>query len=101
MKRALYAYKITGVKTSIPFLARIMDAEEFRGGNYNTHFIENNMEFLMDNKPCGDICEDIALIAAYIHYNNKLDAVTPLKNGAPHTPNPWKEFGRRKEKTTF
>lgn len=101
MKRALYAYKITGVKTSIPFLARIMDAEEFRGGNYNTHFIENNMEFLMDKKTCGDICEDIALIAAYIHYNNKLDEVKPLKNGANHALNPWKEFGKRKTKTTF
>ena len=43
MKRALYAYKITGVKTSIPFLARIMDTEDFRSGNYNTHFIENKI----------------------------------------------------------
>ncbi|HZK06810.1 MAG TPA: acetyl-CoA carboxylase biotin carboxylase subunit [Bacteroidales bacterium] len=101
MKRALYAYKITGVKTSIPFLARIMDTEDFRSGNYNTHFIENNMEILMENKPCGDVCEDIALIAAYIHYNNKLEAVTPLKNGSNHALNPWKEFGKRKAKTTF
>ncbi len=42
MKRALYAYKITGVKTSIPFLERIMETPDFVKGKYNTHFIEKN-----------------------------------------------------------
>ena len=46
MKRALYAYKITGIKTSIPFLSRIMDAPDFKKGKYNTHFIQDNEDFL-------------------------------------------------------
>jgi acetyl-CoA carboxylase biotin carboxylase subunit len=97
MKRALYAYKITGVKTSIPFLARIMENKDFKSGNYNTHFIEKNMEFLMEKQPCGDKCQDIALIAAYIHYKNRIDKVshTSSDDGISKG-NVWKEFGRRK-----
>lgn len=97
MKRALYAYKITGVKTSIPFLAKIMDNKDFNSGNYNTHFIEQNMEFLMEKHPCGDNCQDIALIAAYIHYKNRIDKLSygASDNGSSKS-DPWKDFGRRK-----
>ncbi len=42
MKRALFAYKITGIKTTIKFLERIMNTPDFINGNYNTHFIEKN-----------------------------------------------------------
>ena len=46
MKRALYEYKITGVKTNIKFLEKIMDTKDFKDGKYNTHFIEKNEEAL-------------------------------------------------------
>jgi len=97
MKRALYAYKITGIKTSIPFLARIMDNDDFKNGNYNTHFIEKNKEFLKSRQPCGDQCEDIALIAAYIHYKTKIDLAFNgnSEKGTSNT-NSWRDFGRRK-----
>jgi acetyl-CoA carboxylase, biotin carboxylase subunit len=95
MKRALYAYKITGVKTSIPFLARIMDNQDFINGNYNTHFIEKHQETLMAPAPCGRRCQDIALIAAFMHYNNRVKAAKPGKNGGAES-NQWKSFGRRK-----
>jgi acetyl-CoA carboxylase biotin carboxylase subunit len=94
MKRALYAYKITGIKTSIPFLAKIMECEDFTRGNYNTHIIENNLEFLMKRPPCGRRCQDMAAIAAYIHYKNKLDKVNHGSNGNNET-NAWKNFGRK------
>jgi len=70
MKRALYAYKITGVKTNIKFLERIMDNHEFRKGKYNTHFIDKNSEFLFAPLRC-DSCEDMAIITAFIDYLNK------------------------------
>jgi acetyl-CoA carboxylase biotin carboxylase subunit len=95
MKRALWAYKITGIKTSIPFLARIMETEDFIKGNYNTHFIEENQAFLMKKEPCGKRCQDIALIAAYIHYHDKLEKAKPASNGSTEK-NVWKEFGRKK-----
>jgi len=75
MRRALHEYKITGVKTSIPFLARIMEAPAFRSGNYNTHFIEDNNDFLFSPHECDGVCEDIALIAAFLEHNSKLEKI--------------------------
>jgi acetyl-CoA carboxylase biotin carboxylase subunit len=100
MKRALYAYKITGIKTSIPFLAKIMECEDFIKGNYNTHFIEKNQDFLLQRQPCGKRCQDMALIAAYMHYKNKLDNASHGANGDSEK-NAWKEFGRKKAVSRF
>jgi len=94
MKRALYAYKITGVKTSIPFLNRIMQTPDFVKGKYNTHFIEKNSEFLMFPEKHVVKVEDVAIIAAYIDYLDKLEGLQAdvhAKNGK----NNWKNCGRR------
>lgn len=71
MRRALYEYKITGVKTSIKFLERIMSNPNFISGNYDTHFIEKNQEQLAAMQPCED-CDDMVIIAAFIDYLDKL-----------------------------
>lgn len=71
MRRALYEYKITGVKTSIKYLERIMSNQNFIDGNYNTHFIEKNQKDLMNFTPCED-CTDMVIIAAYIDYLQKI-----------------------------
>jgi acetyl-CoA carboxylase biotin carboxylase subunit len=96
MRRALYEYKITGVKTSIKFLERIMDADDFRKGTYNTHFIEKNSKFLHANTECDMYCEDLALIATFIDYQEKLEQVrmTIDQSTARHGSD-WKQFGRR------
>lgn len=80
MRRALHEYKITGVKTSIPFLARIMESPVFRSGNYNTHFIEENTEFLFRQHDCDGVCEDIALIATFLEHTSKLDRIKTSGN---------------------
>ncbi|HDR51350.1 MAG TPA: acetyl-CoA carboxylase biotin carboxylase subunit, partial [Mariniphaga anaerophila] len=74
MRRALYEYKITGVKTSIKYLERIMKNPEFIEGNYDTHFIEKNQEQLLSKDNCNN-CDDIVLIAAYIDYMAKINRV--------------------------
>lgn len=71
MRRALYEYKITGVKTSIKYLERIMSNQNFIDGNYDTHFIEKNQKDLMNFTPCQD-CGDMVIIAAYIDYLQKI-----------------------------
>ena len=97
MKRALYEYKITGVKTSIPFVSRIMDAKDFVDGNYNTHFIEQNMEFLMmDDDDCTDYCEDIALFVAFLDYTKKIKEAADKSNVATPNDSAWKEYARHK-----
>ncbi|MDD4225017.1 MAG: acetyl-CoA carboxylase biotin carboxylase subunit [Mariniphaga sp.] len=71
MRRALYEYKITGVKTSIKLLERIMNQPGFIAGKYDTHFIKNNQEQLFRNDEPDD-CDDMVFIAAYIDYLSKL-----------------------------
>ncbi|MFT3738632.1 MAG: acetyl-CoA carboxylase biotin carboxylase subunit [Breznakibacter sp.] len=97
MKRALYEYKITGVKTSIPFLERIMDAPDFRSGKYNTHFIEQNSHLLFKSqKDCANNSEDIAMFVAYLDYKEKLakGLATPSTSGTPKG-SEWKKYGFR------
>ena len=103
MKRALYEYKITGVKTSIPFLAKIMETKDFYEGKYDTHFIEKNIDSLLEDTGCDDACEDIALFVAYLDYTEKMkkrsngtasDADCVKSSG-------WKDFARRKNVLRF
>lgn len=94
MSRALQEYKITGVKTSIPFLARIMEAPVFRSGKYNTHFIEENKEFLFGQHDCDGVCEDIALISTYLEHTSKLEKIKTGAN-AVTTTSRWKDPQRQ------
>lgn len=95
MRRALYEYKITGVKTNIKFLERIMDVQDFLDGRYNTHFIEKNEEKLFSPKSCGNDCESIAMIAVFIDYLDKSERIQPprLTSDLAST---WKDFGRKR-----
>ena len=95
MKRTLNEYKITGVKTSIPFLKRIMETPDFTQGAYNTHFIANNEAFLMQTTDCNRDCENMAMIVALIDYQNE-----KLRKGNKHgvaTPknSRWNDFAKR------
>jgi acetyl-CoA carboxylase, biotin carboxylase subunit len=97
MQRSLFEYKITGVKTSIRFLERIMENPEFRIGNYNTHFIENNIKSLLLDHSCDENCEDLALIVSYLDHIHNIEKVkqTILPDTEKQS-NEWKNFGRRK-----
>jgi len=95
MRRALYEYKITGVKTNIKFLERIMDVPDFIEGKYNTHFIEKNSGMLFQAKLCGAECEDMALIACFIDYLDKIEQVQPQKF-TEELASTWKDFGRKR-----
>ncbi|MDA3942323.1 MAG: acetyl-CoA carboxylase biotin carboxylase subunit [Bacteroidetes bacterium] len=95
MKRALYNYKITGVKTSIPYLHRILEVPAFIEGRYNTHFIEENQQYLKPRKNCSGRCEDVAVIAAFFDYINKLEKIQPQAI-TKDLGNNWKDFGRKR-----
>jgi acetyl-CoA carboxylase biotin carboxylase subunit len=95
LKRALYNYKITGIKTSIKFLERILDCPEFISGNYNTHFIEKNYDFLMSKKESIEQFEDVALITAFVDYLDKV-AKLQSKKTTQNLGNNWKDFGWKK-----
>ncbi|MHA1540302.1 MAG: acetyl-CoA carboxylase biotin carboxylase subunit [Alphaproteobacteria bacterium] len=44
LERSLREYVITGVQTLIPLHQRILGTEEFRTGNYDTHWLETYLE---------------------------------------------------------
>ncbi len=95
MKRALYEYKITGVKTSIKFLERIMDTEDFRSGNYDTNFIEKNKEVLLEEKKCSLETEDMIIIAAYIEYLDQMN-ISQISKQMYTAQNRWKKYTYQK-----
>ncbi len=90
MRRALYEYKITGVKTSIRFLERIMNTPDFIEGTYNTHFIEKNQEYLMANDACSE-CDDMVVIAAYIDHFSKINRVQENNKEFAPAQSRWKK----------
>jgi len=83
MRRALYEYKITGVKTSIKFLEKIMQCKDFTEGKYDTHFIENNKENLTGEVIVEQEIEDMVIISAYIDYLERLSKVYTSKEFQP------------------
>ena len=97
MKRALYSYKISGVRTNIRFLNRILESEDFASGNYNTQFIEKNEDFLIQKETTNKNHEDIAIAASFVHYlNNNTNGEAEDNNTADCKTSEWKSFGKRK-----
>jgi acetyl-CoA carboxylase biotin carboxylase subunit len=95
MIRALDEYKISGIKTSIPFLEKIMKTPDFVQGSYDTHFIPKNIEFLQTKEKVKSTTEDIAIIAAYYHHYckiNKIRNIYIIEKNYDY----WKNYGRRK-----
>ncbi|MDA3816758.1 MAG: acetyl-CoA carboxylase biotin carboxylase subunit [Prolixibacteraceae bacterium] len=95
MQRALYEYKISGIKTSIPFLKRIMNTPAFIKGEYNTHFIENNQHVLLTEDECNKDCELLSIIISYIDFiekNNQQEL--PADNRK--TVSSWKNYSIQK-----
>jgi acetyl-CoA carboxylase biotin carboxylase subunit len=98
MKRVLYEYKLVGIKNNIGFLRGIMKDETFKSGKYDTHFIEKNMDKLMEPiKVSKKMTEDVAIIAAYIDYVLNLEENKTVSLGAENQAmNKWKDFGKKK-----
>jgi acetyl-CoA carboxylase, biotin carboxylase subunit len=97
MRRVLYEYKITGIKTNIDYLRRIMDTRDFVEGQYTTHFIDENSQQLqnVDNKG-QEKTENMAIIAAYIDsiVNSTENSTNSFVDNRPISR--WREFGKQK-----
>ena len=98
LKRALYAYKITGIKTSIPFLSRILEVPDFVNGKYNTHFIQDNEKYLKADNNASQRVKDIASIAAFVDYMTNINKYKQNRYCKPQA-GKWKTFGRKKNIT--
>lgn len=104
MRRALDEYMILGVKTSIPFLKRIIDQKDFAEGRYNTHFIEDHKDELF--APCSESAgaeeENLAAITAFLEYRYLLKEKIQTGNGQSNGngngngKSGWKAYGRKR-----
>jgi len=72
MKRALWEYQISGVKTNIPMHQVILDDEYFNRGEYTTHFIEEHKigdrvkEYIQAQKVAAQPASQVAAITAAV-----------------------------------
>lgn len=97
MRRVLYEYKITGVKTNISYLRRIMDTPDFIKGQYDTLFINKNAEWLKQAMNREEVeTENIAMIVAYIDYLMNLEENSSEHLSDSRPISRWRAFGMQK-----
>ena len=65
MDRSLEEFVIRGVKTTIPYLRKIINDDDFRSGNFDTGYIERKTE-LMDYHEYGEPTDVVAAVSAAI-----------------------------------
>jgi len=97
MRRALSQYKLTGIKTNIRFLARIMECEAFAKGKYNTQFIEENEDFLMEHTAASKEEEDIVIATAFLHHIDNMGSTPDNESSETEnfkTTSAWKTYGK-------
>jgi acetyl-CoA carboxylase biotin carboxylase subunit len=54
MRRALSEYVVTGVRTNLAFLARLMNQPLFARGEYDTAFLERHLAELVASETMGE-----------------------------------------------
>ena len=96
MRRVLYEYKITGLKTNLSYLKRIMHTPDFVKGEYNTLFIEKNSRMLLRGNGNNEEIENIAMIASYIDYLMNLEENKSPQLSDARPISRWREFGLQK-----
>lgn len=69
MHRALGEFEIWGIKTTVPLLKKVMNHPDFVTGDFDTSFVEKNLDYLLDYVDEVDevfkIAQFIAHISAY------------------------------------
>lgn len=96
MRRVLYEYKITGLKTNLNYLKRIMHNPDFVRGEYNTLFIEKNTKTLLRATGSNEELENVAMITAYIDYLMNLEENANTQQMDTRPISRWREFGLQK-----
>ena len=96
MRRVLYEYKITGLKTNLSYLKRIMHNPDFVKGEYNTLFIAKNARMLQRSNGNNEEIENIAMIAAYMDYLMNLEENTSTQLADTRPISRWRSLVYKK-----
>ncbi len=94
MLRALREYEISGIKTTIPFLIRVLENDSFRSGQFTTMFIERQKDYLFEaNKDAAELAGFSAALHQVMEKNkHKLTKGNTNQSVAAN----WKLSHRRK-----
>lgn len=90
MRRALQEYRITGVKTTIPFHQNLLESTRFMAGNFHTRFVEESFEL---NRPDMSQPEIAAVLATLVAHRQRQTAAQFIQRNARDTSN-WKWLSR-------
>ncbi|MFQ5610990.1 MAG: acetyl-CoA carboxylase biotin carboxylase subunit [Anaerolineae bacterium] len=89
MRRALEEYRLTGVKTTIPFHIQIMNSTRFQAGQLDTRFLDEHFTLNEDRPP--DYIRAAAIAATLVAHQRSKRAILLHQGG----PSPWRLYGRR------
>lgn len=79
MRQALKDYKIVGLNNNLKFLKRVFDNSVFQKGDYDTGFIEQNIDSLLKKDSQVDPYDLVtAIIARSVHNGSKLNLPADL-----------------------
>lgn len=98
MKRALYEYRIAGIKTSIPYFLQIFENEEFLSGNYTTSLIERIESVKVENP---EEYEFIALLASGLRSMEMNGNGSNCSEKSDSQGSNWKKSGRMRTMRRF
>jgi len=92
MLRALEEYHLLGIHTNIIYLRKILEHPDFMAGNYDTHFIPDNQEELLEREESHE--ESIALTAAAVLAYMRDQKNSRTATGDKPDVSAWKLSGR-------
>jgi acetyl-CoA carboxylase, biotin carboxylase subunit len=99
LRRALAEYDIRGLTTNLPFLRRLVDIPAFVEGTYDTGFIEQHRESLLDTgdeaSPVDEKMAAAALVLALHEAEARSSRSSESKPGGPPA-SAWREAHRRR-----
>lgn len=96
MRRVLYEYKITGLKTNLNYLKRIFYNPEFIKGLYTTRFTEKNSKTLVRSHGMNEELENVVMVASYIDFLMNLEENQNTRNCDNRPISRWRQFGLQK-----
>ena len=95
MRRAVAEYTVLGIKTTLPFFARVLRHPAFVSGDYDTSFIEHAFRDTPDTR---ERPWDVALAAAALHaHRERQQAVHDAEagGGGSRRASTWRASGDR------
>jgi acetyl-CoA carboxylase biotin carboxylase subunit len=89
MRRALGEFRLSGVKTTIPFHIRMMNHARFQAGQLDINFLENH--FVMAETPSPEFAKVAAIAATLVAHRREKEAILLHQSST----SPWRLYGRR------